>query len=114
MPTVEPGTGTRVLRITQERQVQGLSQARLARRAGFDPSWLSKVEGGWVRPYPRQLRRLARALRLPPGSAVQLLDEIERTPALASVETLGKGANAGSSSNRVESRGSGARDHGTA
>jgi transcriptional regulator with XRE-family HTH domain len=63
--------------ITQERRGRGWSQAELARRAKLDQSTLSKIESGWLRPYPRQLRRLARALGVPPEVAPGLLVEVD-------------------------------------
>lgn len=48
--------------LTARRISAGLSKAQLARRADLDQSLLSKIESGRVRPYPKQLQRLARAL----------------------------------------------------
>jgi len=61
------------------RRQRGWSRAELGRRARVDPSWLAKVEVGRVRPYPVQLRRLARALAWPSRDGAGLLDEV--TPA---------------------------------
>jgi transcriptional regulator with XRE-family HTH domain len=66
-----------VLQLTRERRDRGWSQAELARRAKLDQSMLSKIESGWLRPYPRQLRRLARALGVPPEVAPRLLVEVD-------------------------------------
>jgi len=62
-----------MLRIRQEREQRGWSQARLARRARISVSDMSRIEGGWLRPYPNQLRRLAKALDWPAQSADELL-----------------------------------------
>jgi len=34
---------------------------------------MSRIEGGWLRPYPNQLKRLAKALDWPVETADQLL-----------------------------------------
>jgi ribosome-binding protein aMBF1 (putative translation factor) len=65
--------------LEDHRRRRGWSRAELGRRARVDPSWLAKVEGGRVRPYPVQLRRLARALGWPSRDGAGLLDET--TPA---------------------------------
>jgi transcriptional regulator with XRE-family HTH domain len=65
-----------LLQLTRERRARGWSQAELARRAKLDQSTLSKIESGWLRPYPRQLRRLARALGVPPEVAPGLLAQV--------------------------------------
>jgi ribosome-binding protein aMBF1 (putative translation factor) len=62
-----------MIRLRHERAQRGLSQARLARRARISNSDLCRIEGGWLRPYPNQLRRLAKALGWPPETADQLL-----------------------------------------
>ena len=66
-----------MLQITRERRGRGWSQAELARRAKLDQSPLSKIESGWLQPYPRQLRRLARALGVPLEVAPGLLVELD-------------------------------------
>ena len=65
-----------MLRLTQEREARGWSQAELARRARLHPSELSKIESGRIRPYRPLLRRLARHLRLPAADAGRLLDDV--------------------------------------
>ena len=47
------------------RQSLGLSQRRLAVQADISESLISKIENGWLIPYPGQARRLARALGVP-------------------------------------------------
>ena len=42
----------------------GISQAELARRAGEDPGWLSKLESGQTNPTWARLKRLLRAMDL--------------------------------------------------
>jgi len=51
------------IRVCRERA--GLGQARLARRAGLDPSYLSRLEGGKIHPTVRTVARVAQALRVP-------------------------------------------------
>jgi transcriptional regulator with XRE-family HTH domain len=51
-------------RIAACRTGSGLSQARVARRAGLDPSYLSKIERGNVHPTIRTAERVAAALRV--------------------------------------------------
>lgn len=53
-----------MVNLTIERQRHGWSKAELARRAHLDQGLVSKIESGRVRPYPSELRRLARALRI--------------------------------------------------
>ena len=67
-----------MLQLTYERRAQGLSQARLGRRARVDPATMSKIESRRLLPYPRQLARIAKALRVPLEFAPRLLDEIDR------------------------------------
>jgi len=62
-----------------ERCRRGWSRSELGRRARIDGSWLAKVEGGRIKPYDIQLRRLALALRWPDRSGGGLLDEARVT-----------------------------------
>jgi len=68
-----------MLRLTHERERLGWPKARLARRARVDQGYLSRIEAGRAVPYPVELRRLARALRLPREAASRLLDEVEHS-----------------------------------
>lgn len=55
-------------RIRQERNIQGLSQAQLAKQAGITREALSRIETGRTRrPHPLTLWLLAAALRVPPA-----------------------------------------------
>jgi ribosome-binding protein aMBF1 (putative translation factor) len=65
-----------MLRLTLERQKKNWTKARLAREAELDQSLVSKVESGRVCPYPGELRRMARALRLPLQEAERLLEQV--------------------------------------
>ena len=65
-----------MLRLSRERERRGWSKARLARTAHIDQALLSKLESGRVRPYPPELRRLAKALGLPRDCAEELLEEV--------------------------------------
>jgi transcriptional regulator with XRE-family HTH domain len=51
--------------VRQHRQATGLSLRALARQAGLDYSWLSRLEQGeYATPSPQRLQRLARALSI--------------------------------------------------
>ncbi len=52
------------MRVRAIRQRLGLSQFEVARRARVHPATLSKIESGHYVPYPAELRRIARALRV--------------------------------------------------
>jgi transcriptional regulator with XRE-family HTH domain len=51
-------------RIAATRVQRGLSQGLVARRAGTDPSYLSRIETGKVHPTVRTAMRIAAALRI--------------------------------------------------
>lgn len=51
-------------RIAATRAQRGLSQGLVARRAGTDPSYLSRIETGKVHPTVRTAMRIAGALRI--------------------------------------------------
>ena len=53
-----------------------MSQAQLARLARIDPAIVCKIESGRLVPYPGELARIARALKVPPAKAASLLDEM--------------------------------------
>jgi transcriptional regulator with XRE-family HTH domain len=63
-------------RLRAERVALGLSQAELARRSGLNATTVCQAESGRFRPYPAQLRKLARALGVPAARAVDLLLEV--------------------------------------
>jgi transcriptional regulator with XRE-family HTH domain len=65
-----------MLRLMLERQDRGWSRAKVARRADLDQGLYGKIESGRVRPYPRELRRLARALGIRTDDAEALLEEV--------------------------------------
>ena len=50
--------------ITAEREKRGWTRAELARRARMSASDVGKIEAGRLIPYPAQLTKLARALRV--------------------------------------------------
>jgi len=54
-------------RITARRLQRGLSQGIVSRRAGIDPSYLSRIETGKVHPTVRTAGRIADALRVSLG-----------------------------------------------
>ena len=76
-----------MLNLTERRIAAGLSKAALARRASLDQALLSKIESGRVRPYERELQRLAVALDVPVPQAATLLDEVSCAPGTAVVPT---------------------------
>ncbi len=49
-------------RLKEVRKERGLSQLRLALLTGIAPGDISRIENGWIRPYPGWRKRLARAL----------------------------------------------------
>jgi transcriptional regulator with XRE-family HTH domain len=64
-------------RIKKLRQVAGLSQRDVAKRAGIDPSMVSKIEVKGQNPSLEMLRRIASGLGC---SVVDLLDEEDKRP----------------------------------
>ncbi len=65
-----------MLRITKERKQRSWSKAQLPRRARLDQALVSKIESGRVRPYPREIRRLANALGVrDPAQLLEAADE---------------------------------------
>ena len=49
-------------RLKEVREDQGLSQLKLAFLTGISPGDISRIENGWIRPYPGWRKRLASAL----------------------------------------------------
>lgn len=47
------------------RQKRGVSQLRLSFLTGIAPSEISRIENGWIKPYPGWCKRLAKALGVP-------------------------------------------------
>ena len=50
--------------LKEMRTNKGISQLALAKLTNIAPSDISRIENGWLRPYPGWRRRLARALRV--------------------------------------------------
>ena len=48
--------------LQEVRKQKGLSQLRLSFLTGIPPSDISRIENGWLKPYPGWRKRLARAL----------------------------------------------------
>jgi transcriptional regulator with XRE-family HTH domain len=61
--------------LEDERRSRGWTRTELARRSRMHPSDVGKVERQMLRPYPRQLLRLARALSWPKDRAEALLEQ---------------------------------------
>ena len=66
-----------MLTIKALREARGWSRAKLARRADMAAGDEGKIESGRLRPYPSQLRKLARALGVPVEKADTLLAEAQ-------------------------------------
>ncbi len=71
------------------REAKSLTRAALAARAGINASTEGAIESGRLRPYPVQLRKLARALRLPVVEAESLLDVVSTETILIAPATDG-------------------------
>lgn len=65
-----------MLRLVKDMKAAGLSQNRLAAKAGITPSDLSKIVNRRMVPYPAQLRKLAAALGYDLENAGQLMEEV--------------------------------------
>lgn len=61
------------MKLIELRRARGWSKAELARRAHLGEGDVGKIESGRLVPYEAQLRRLARALRIPVAEATALL-----------------------------------------
>ena len=66
------------MRLTYERNRRGWSLAKLARRSDLNATTVGLIESGRFRPYPGQLRKLAKALGLPLAEAGSLVEEQPR------------------------------------
>jgi transcriptional regulator with XRE-family HTH domain len=62
--------------ITKLRKAMGLTQSRLAARAGLHPSQISLFESERMKPSDSQLRKMAKPLGVPADRAHTLLDEV--------------------------------------
>jgi transcriptional regulator with XRE-family HTH domain len=67
-------------RLLHERRRRGWSQLQLGYHASLQPSEISRIENGRLKPYPAQLERLARALGVDQAEA--LLENVQE-PALS-------------------------------
>lgn len=61
-------------KLRQIRKERGLSQLDLAFMTEIGPSEISRIENGWLRPYPGWRRRLALALS---ATEAELFPEVE-------------------------------------
>jgi len=52
-------------KLKEVRKEKGLSQLKLALMTGIAPGDISRIENGWLKPYPGWRKRLARALGIP-------------------------------------------------
>lgn len=62
--------------MTELRTEQGLSMSALARKAEMHVSSISQIEGGRLRPYPGQIKKIADALEWD-GNPAELFQETE-------------------------------------
>ena len=63
-----------MLRIKAERLRRGWSQQDLAHRARMAASDISRIENGRLSPYPGQVKRLARTLKLDASDLLKSVD----------------------------------------
>ena len=61
--------------VKAERLRRGWTQTDLGARARLAASVISQIESGRFRPYPGQLKRLARVLNLPAEQLLEIADE---------------------------------------
>jgi transcriptional regulator with XRE-family HTH domain len=52
-------------KLKEVRKERGLSQLKLALVTGIAPGDISRIENGWLKPYPSWRQRLSRALGMP-------------------------------------------------
>jgi transcriptional regulator with XRE-family HTH domain len=64
-----------MLRVRFERLRRGWNQTALAFHAGMSVTDVSRVETGRLRPYPKQLQRLATALEIEASKLLEQVDE---------------------------------------
>lgn len=50
--------------LKQTRTSRGLSQLDLAKLTNIGPAEISRIENGWLKPYPGWRKRLAKALKV--------------------------------------------------
>ena len=68
----------RMLKIRAERLRRNWSQTQLAARANLSSSQVSQIETGRIKPYPRQIHRLARALEIPADELLVSVKYVDR------------------------------------
>lgn len=66
-----------MLRLRQERERRGLTQAKLAAMSGVAAQDISALERGWRKPFPTWKERLARALGLTGADAEKLFEQVD-------------------------------------
>jgi len=70
-----------VLNFKFRRLLRGWSQAELARRANLHPSTISRIETGYVRPYPVQVEKIAKALQIAKDDVMKEVETSDGPPA---------------------------------
>lgn len=68
----QPGLGRAV---RQLREARGISQEKVARRAGLHLTWINRVENGRTNPTWGSMKRVAFALEVPLGELATLAEE---------------------------------------
>ncbi|MBU4532180.1 MAG: helix-turn-helix transcriptional regulator [Firmicutes bacterium] len=68
-----------MLKVRQERQRRGISQAKLACLTGIGAPDLSSMELGIRKPFPGWKKRIARALGVTGAEADRLFEEVDAT-----------------------------------
>ena len=88
-----------MIRLKVERTRRGWSQTKLGALARLAASEISRMENGFLLPYPRQARRLARVLGIPAdklldhlGDDATCTDKVEREAAMSAPAAPQEGA----------------------
>lgn len=76
----QPGLGRAV---RQLREARGISQEKVARRAGLHLTWINRVENGRTNPTWGSMKRVACALRVSLGELATLAEEKDAESARA-------------------------------
>lgn len=64
-----------ILKLRKIRQERGWSLVKLCQKTGIDPGNLSRIERGYIYPYPGWRRRLAEALETPEKILFEVIDD---------------------------------------
>jgi transcriptional regulator with XRE-family HTH domain len=75
MPKRDPVLAALGRNVRQRCGAQGLTQEKLAERAGMDPTYISGIERGLRNPGIKNVARLARALGTTTSDLTQVIDQ---------------------------------------